>query len=361
MSVERDRAFLRRAARLALRGHGGAEPNPMVGCVIVRDGRVVGEGYHRRCGGPHAEAVALARAGEAARGATAFVTLEPCDHHGRTPPCSGALLAAGVRRVVYATPDPHRLAAGGAARLAAAGVAVERLALPETDELNRPFLHRLATGRPWVVAKWAQTVDGRIATATGASRWLSGARSRGLVHRERGRVDAILTGIGTALADDPRLTARSSRPRRRPRRVLVDPELAAPDGLALFDLAEAPTTIACRPDRLESARADELRGRGLDLVATGPDGALAPALVALAERYGAATALVEAGGGLLGRLFAEELVDECLVFVAPLLVGDEAAPGPARGARSDRVEDLRRLRLLAVRRRGEDAFLHYRR
>ena len=360
MSGDADRAFLRRAVRLALRGRGGAEPNPTVGCVLVRDGRIVAEGFHRRCGEAHAEAMALARAGAAARGTTAYVTLEPCDHHGRTPPCSEALIAAGVARVVYATADPHPKARGGAARVEAAGIAVERLAIPEADELNRPFLRRVATGLPWVIAKWAQTLDGKIATASGDSKWLSNARSRALVHRERGRVDAIVTGLGTVLADDPRLTARGRGRRRVARRVVVDPRLALPDGRALLDLRDAPLAIATLEANRESPRGRELAARGVEFLPLGPSGDVRPALAALAERHQAATILVESGGGLLGRLFRENLVDECLVFVTPLVAGDPAAPGPVRGLTSDRVADLRRFRLVDSRRRGDDAVLRYR-
>jgi diaminohydroxyphosphoribosylaminopyrimidine deaminase/5-amino-6-(5-phosphoribosylamino)uracil reductase len=360
MSDADDRAFLRRAVRLALRGHGGAEPNPMVGCVIVRDGRVIAEGFHRRCGEAHAEAMALARAGDAARGATAYVTLEPCNHHGRTPPCSEAMRAAGVARVVYASGDPHPKAQGGAARLAAAGVAVERVPLPEADELNRPFLKRIATGLPWIVAKWAQTLDGKIATASGDSRWLSNPRSRSLVHRERGRVDAIVTGIGTVLADDPRLTARGRGRRRVARRVVVDPDLALPDGRALLDLSPAPLTVATDARRIDSPRGRELSGRGVELLPLSADGGLEGVFRELAARHGVATALVESGGGLLGQLFRAGLVDECLVFIAPLLAGDTNAPGPVRGLAAERVADLRRFRLLESRRRGDDVLLRYR-
>jgi diaminohydroxyphosphoribosylaminopyrimidine deaminase/5-amino-6-(5-phosphoribosylamino)uracil reductase len=339
VSGEADRAFLRRAVRLALRGRGGAEPNPTVGCVLVRDGRIVAEGFHRRCGEAHAEAMALARAGAAARGTTAYVTLEPCDHHGRTPPCSEALIAAGVARVVYATADPHPKARGGAARVEAAGIVVERLAIPEADELNRPFLRRIASGD---------------------SKWLSNARSRALVHRERGRVDAIVTGLGTVLADDPRLTARGRGRRRVARRVVVDPQLALPDGRALLDLREAPLAIATLEANRESPRGRELVARGVEFLPLGPSGEVKPALAALVERHQVATILVESGGGLLGRLFRENLVDECLVFVTPLVAGDPAAPGPVRGLTSDRVADLRRFRLVDSRRRGDDAVLRYR-
>lgn len=332
----------------------------MVGCVIVdAGGRLVGEGHHRRCGGPHAEVEALRRAGSLARGGTAFVTLEPCAHHGRTPPCADALADAGVARVVYATPDPNPVASGGAARLRERGVEVAHRPTPECDLLNEPFLHRIATGRPWVIAKWAQTVDGRLATRDRDSRWISGARSRRLVHRERGRVDAILTGVGTVLADDPHLVARDGRRRRTALRVVVDPELALPLDRRVFDTGDAPTIVAGLPDRLASPAAERFAGRGVGVLPLGPDGSLRPLL----ERLGAmqvATLLVEAGGGLLGKLLAEDLVDEALVFVAPLVAGDDRALA-IRGRAPAAIAELRRWRLLGLHRRGEDALLRLRR
>ena len=223
-SDELDRSRLEHAARLALRGHGEAEPNPSVGCVIAdASGRVVSEGRTDRVGGPHAEVVALRGAGKAARGGTAWVTLEPCNHHGRTPPCVDAMIDAGVARIVIGTRDPNPVAAGGLDRLRAAGIEVVlRDDVDSVRRLHASFRHRIGTGRPWVVAKWAETADGDLVAPPGRPRTISSRASHRLVHRERGRVDAILTGIGTVLADDPRLDARVRRPRRRPIRVVVD-------------------------------------------------------------------------------------------------------------------------------------------
>src|SRR5262249_11888135 len=203
------------ALHRAGRGRGGAEPNPLVGAVVVRDGKVVGEGWHRRYGEAHAEVNALAAAGEAARGATLYVTLEPCCHHGKTPPCTDAVLRAGIARVVAAMSDPFPQVSGqGTAQLRAAGVSVEvGLGEKEARRLNAPYLKLLATGRPYVHAKWAMTLDGKIATRTGDSKWISNRASRARVHELRGRMDAILVGIGTALAGDPLLTARPPGPR----------------------------------------------------------------------------------------------------------------------------------------------------
>src|SRR3954466_722160 len=224
-------SWMERALALAERGRGAVEPNPLVGAVVVRDGTCVGEGWHQRYGGPHAEVHALAAAAEAARGATLYVTLEPCCHFGKTPPCTDAVLAAGVRRVVASMADPFpRVAGGGLDRLRAAGLEVEvGLLEDEARRLNAPYLKRLTTGLPYVTAKWAMTLDGKTAVASGDSRWISGPRSRALVHELRGRMDAILVGIGTALADDPLLTARPPGPRVACRVVL--------DGAARLDLA----------------------------------------------------------------------------------------------------------------------------
>lgn len=366
MPAEADaRRFLLAAAKLALRGHGGAEPNPMVGCVIVRDGAVVGRGWHRRCGEAHAEVNALLDAGDRAHGATAYVTLEPCNHHGRTGPCSHALIAAGVSRVVFATRDPNPTASGGMQALLAAGIEAIHHPLPETDDLNAPFLKRVATNLPWVTAKWAQTLDGSIATRTGESQWISCETSRRRVHRERARVDAILTGMGTVRADDPRLTARGTPILRRARRVVVDRDLDLDAGSALVrTLDRAPLTVACsRGAHAERhAHADLLRGLGVDVLAIddGTEG-LTALLRDLHARLGVSTVLVESGGGLLGKLLAAGLVDELWAFVAPMLVGDAQAPGPVRGLDPAVLDDCTRWRMTSMARSGVDVELRLRR
>lgn len=366
--VGEDRRFLRRAARLALRGHGGAEPNPMVGCIVTaRSGDVVGWGYHRRCGDAHAEVHALRMAGSAARGATAYVTLEPCNHTGRTPPCAEALVAAGVARVVIGRRDPHPDAAGGAERLRKAGLSVDVLDDdPFVTSITDPFVHRVRTGLPWVTAKWAQTVDGRIATRTGESRWISSAASRRLVHRERGRVDAILTGIGTVIADDPMLTARDVRIRRTARRVVIDPKLQMPLEARLMQKAnEYPTTIACHETLLEAGaeKARLVHEAGVELIGIPLDGEalpLEPVLRALADRHDATNVLVEAGAGLLARLFEQQLVNDVWVFIGPRLLGDERALPAVRGRAAPSLGDAVPFRLLEQRRRGDDIVARYR-
>ena len=364
---ERDHHLMTMAARLALRGHGGAEPNPLVGCVIAgADGGVVGWGYHRRCGGPHAEIHALRRAGPRAAGATAYVTLEPCDHTGRTGPCTEALIRAGVGRVVVARRDPSADAGGGARRLERAKIAVEPIACPVAAAVSDPFVHRIRTGLPWVIAKWAQTVDGRIATRTGRSRWISSPASRRLVHRERGRVDAILTGIGSVLADDPRLTARGVRVRRVARRVVIDPDLRIPvDGKLLTTARAVPTIVVCDEDarRRHRDRADRAVAAGAALMSVpAPDGELplATVLRRLRDEHEVATVLVEGGGRVLGRLFRDGLVNEAWVFVAPMILGDDRAVPCVSGLVVDDLADAPPLTLVSHHRRDGDIVLHYR-
>lgn len=360
-----DRKFLLAAIRLAERGHGGAEPNPMVGCVIVHSGHIVGRGFHARCGEAHAEVNALFDAGGSARGSTAYVTLEPCSHHGRTGPCTQALKAAGVTRVVFATRDPHPAASGGMDALRAAGITVEHAPLPEADDLNAPFLTRVLEGRPWVTAKWAQSLDGAIATSTGESQWMSCAQSRRRVHRERACVDAILTGMGTVRADDPLLTARGVRVLRRARRVVVDRRLELSLESALVrSIGIAPLTVACSAQAcLEHAdHADALRAAGAQIVemADGADGWRA-LLHHVHEAHQTSTLLVESGGGLLGKLIEAQLVDEVWAFVSPRLMGDARAPGPVRGLDPLRLADATRWRVASCGRSGDDVELRLRR
>ena len=368
-----DLRHMQHAARLALRGHGGAEPNPMVGCVIVAPSasrEVVGWGYHKRCGEAHAERAALDRAGSRARGVTAYITLEPCSHHGRTPPCTDALIAAGIARVVMARRDPNPLAAGGATRLRAAGITVDFIECPHAAAVSEPFVHRMQTGLPWVIAKWAQSIDGRIATSRGESKWISSDRSRRMVHRERGRVDAILTGIGTAIADDPLLTARGVRRRRIARRVVIDPQLKLPIGARLMtSIDQAPLTIAClqRTMDLQHERARELRGLGVELIGFAPQDhgestelPLGELLRELVKQHDVTSVLVEAGTGLLSRLFQRRLVNEAWVFTAPFVIGEADSKRFTTAAIMSELSDNDRWRLFDVRRRAGDVVAHYR-
>jgi diaminohydroxyphosphoribosylaminopyrimidine deaminase/5-amino-6-(5-phosphoribosylamino)uracil reductase len=360
MSSERlgapdDGAFMRRALALAERGWGRTAPNPMVGAVVVRDDAVVGEGWHAEFGGPHAEVDALRNAGERARDATVYVTLEPCVHHGKTPPCTDALLAAGVRRVVVACEDPSPVARGGARRLREAGVevtvGVEEVA---ARELNAPFFHALASDRPFVRLKLALSLDGAIADHTRQPGWLTGEPARHEVHRLRADADAIAVGIGTVLADDPELTVRHAPPPRiAPARVVFDTSARLPRTSRLASTArDIPVFVLCWAP--EPAHAAALEHLGITLIhaATARD-----ALIALRER-GVRSLLVEGGATLAVALVQDALVDRLVIFRAPLVLGAGSLNAFGTAA-AVRAADARRWRLIESRRFGEDEMTVY--
>ncbi len=345
-----DHAHMARALQLAGRGLFTTSPNPRVGCVIVRDGTVVGEGWHERAGTPHAEVHALQQAGEAARGAIVYVTLEPCSHHGRTPPCAEALVKAGVARVVAAMRDPNPLVAGGGIdMLTLAGIRAD-VGLMETEAraLNPGFISRMTRNRPWVRLKTASTLDGKTALENGASQWITGAAARADVQRLRARACAILTGSGTVRADDPKMTVRDLDIGRQPLRVIVDSALATPPTAAIL-----PALIACHS--ADPARRAALEAAGAEVVAL-PDARgrvdLAGLLVLLAQR-GVNELHVEAGAGLNGALLEAGLVDEWIAYVAPMAVGD-AARGLFATAPLTALADASRFRLADVRQLGSD-------
>jgi diaminohydroxyphosphoribosylaminopyrimidine deaminase/5-amino-6-(5-phosphoribosylamino)uracil reductase len=318
----RDRAFMRRALDLAKLGWGQTAPNPMVGAVVVRGGVVVGEGYHARYGGDHAEVAALRAAGPLARGASVYVTLEPCSHFGRTPPCADALIEAGVSRVVAGAPDPNPDAAGGAGRLREAGidvvVGVEEQAI---RELNAPFFHAFHSDRPWITLKLAVSIDGAITDATRTAGWLTGPESRREVHRLRAGADAVAVGSGTALADDPQLTVRDvPPPRLPPRRVVFDSALRLPRSSRLVRTArEVPTTVVTtrRVKSADAPRVTALEGAGVRVLTAD---SLSEALRML-RADGARSMLVEGGAHLAASLLAAGVVDRLIIFQAPVVLG----------------------------------------
>jgi diaminohydroxyphosphoribosylaminopyrimidine deaminase/5-amino-6-(5-phosphoribosylamino)uracil reductase len=342
---------MERALRLARRGLGGTSPNPLVGAVVVRGGRIVGEGYHHRAGEAHAERLALERAGKLARGATLYVSLEPCHHKGRTPPCTEAVLAAGVRRVVYALADPNpRVPGGGGEFLRSQGLEVASGLLEEQSRvLNEVFVKWVTTGLPFVYLKAAMSLDGRIATRTGDSRWISNETSRAWVHRLRGRVDGILAGIGTVLADDPLLTPRTpGRRKRSPLRVIVDPRLQTPPEARLFS---DPTPVLIAGGAEAPARKREaLRQRGaevLSLPTVRGRLVLRPLLQHLGQRP-VTSLLVEGGAELYASFLNEGLVDKLFLFYAPILIGGAGAKGMIGGLGPAKVAEAVKLKSVKV-------------
>jgi diaminohydroxyphosphoribosylaminopyrimidine deaminase/5-amino-6-(5-phosphoribosylamino)uracil reductase len=331
--TEIDHSAMRRALELAALGLNTAHPNPRVGCVLMQGDRVVGEGWHRRAGEPHAEVHALAQAGEAARGATAYVTLEPCAHHGRTPPCADALVAAGVARVVAAMADPFPAVDGaGLARLRAAGIAVEcGLLEAAARELNLGFVSRLTRHRPWIRVKLGVSLDGRTALADGRSQWITSDAARLDVQHWRARSSAVLTGIGSVLADNPRLNVRlPGIEHGMPERIVLDSAARLPPGSRLLD-EPGPILLISGPNAAERT---DLAGRVEQISVPAPGGRLQLARVAFAlAQRGHNEVLVEAGATLAGAFIAAGIVDELIWYIAPKLLGAGARsalalPGP---------------------------------
>lgn len=372
--TDAEAGYMRRAIELAERGQGRTAPNPPVGCVLVKDGAIIAEGWHDRYGGLHAEAMALAALppGEA-RGATAYVTLSPCATHGKQPPCADALAQAGVREVVAATVDPNPKNASGLDKLKTLGVPSRHgLLREEAEYAARGFFQRFRNGRPYVQLKYAMTLDGKIAASGGDSRWVTSPASREIVHDQRSRADAIMVGIGTALADDPLLTVRDPAWSRRggvdchrqPRRVVVDSGLRLPPSAAMLRDRDAPLPggrvfVAC----LESAdpdSGDQLEAAGAEVLRLPPaqnGGVSLAALLGELGKRGVDVVYCEGGSGLAAGLVAEELVDELIVFIAPKIVGGADAPGPVGDLGIAKMADARHLAVRETRRIGDDLMI----
>jgi diaminohydroxyphosphoribosylaminopyrimidine deaminase/5-amino-6-(5-phosphoribosylamino)uracil reductase len=355
----RERAFMRRALTLARKGLGRSSPNPAVGAVVVKDGRIVGRGYHALAGTPHAEVHALRQAGELARGASIYVTLEPCNHQGRTPPCTGAILQAGIRRVVYGASDPNPKAQGGGAFLRSQGLEVLGGLLAE-DCLaeHRFFLTSVGLGRPHVILKTAATLDGRTAARTGDSKWVTGPAAREEVHRWRDWCDAICVGSGTACTDDPQLTCRV-KGGRDPLRVIVDTGLKLPPTAKVINPASsAGCLLACGPNPPVRRRVRlEKEGAQVLPLPAGPGGVDLQALLAELHRRGITSILLEGGAGLAWGFLAAGLVDEVMYFLAPKLIGGASAPGMIGGAGFEKMAQALALGPVSVKRFGEDLCL----
>jgi diaminohydroxyphosphoribosylaminopyrimidine deaminase/5-amino-6-(5-phosphoribosylamino)uracil reductase len=360
-----DTHYLRRALQLAEEGRGYVEPNPMVGCVIVRGEEIVGEGFHEAFGGPHAEVQALQDAGTKARGSTLYVTLEPCCHQGKTPPCTKAVIAAGVKRVVAAMRDPFpQVAGGGFAELERAGIEVVSGVLQqEAEELNAPYLKLIRTGRPWVIAKWAMTLDGKIATSSGESKWISGPESREIVQQLRSRMDAIVVGRRTAELDDPLLTARlpaDQKPARVATRIVIDSSASLPLSSQLVRTArEVPLLIAVATDA-KASQVLQMTAAGVEVVQLSGSSHQDRLLQLLDElgRRRMTNILVEGGSQLLGSLFDAGQVDEVHCFIAPKIFGGSSAASPIDGqgvlAPSAALQFIHPVRRTI----GEDIYIH---
>lgn len=359
---------MKMALELAARARGRTSPNPMVGAVVVKDNRIVGQGYHARAGTPHAEVLALAEAGNEARGATLYVTLEPCCHHGRTGPCAEAVIAAGVAKVFIAMLDPNPLVSGGGIRrLKEAGVeVVTGIMEEEALELNEVFIKYITTGLPLVVAKAAMSLDGKIATHTGKSKWITGPEARAYGHCLRDWYDAILVGIGTVRADNPSLTARPATGKGRdPVRIILDSMANTPfDANVLTQHSGAPTIIAttagASPERLEALRQ---AGAEVLVVNEGPRVELAK-LVRILGKQEITSLLIEGGAGVHGSALAAGIVDKVVWFIAPKIIGGQEAPGPVGGRGAGDLSEAAELERVKVSRMGPDfcieGYLNYR-
>jgi diaminohydroxyphosphoribosylaminopyrimidine deaminase/5-amino-6-(5-phosphoribosylamino)uracil reductase len=355
-----DTWHMRRALELARQGQGHVEPNPMVGCVIARGAEIIGEGWHRRHGGPHAEIEALRLAGRRATGATMIVTLEPCCHQGKTPPCTRAIIEAGIGRVVVAGRDPFPQVDGGGVReLTAAGIAVETgLLEAEARRLNAPYLKLLGTGRPWIIAKWAMTLCGKTATRTGSSQWISSDESRRIVHELRSRVDAVVVGRETVRRDDPLLTARPPGPRLATRVVLDTAASLSSESRLVGTAEEAPVLVAVgrqapEPDRQRLVRA------GCEVFVC-PGDSHAARLETLLDELGRrrwTNILVEGGGRLLGSLLDAGWIDEVHAFIAPKLVGGADARAPIAGEGVAEIAQALTLNDIEIRQVGSDVYI----
>ncbi len=354
--------YMQRALDLAAQALGRTNPNPMVGAVIVKDGQTVGEGYHHQAGTPHAEIHALNQAGELARGATLYVTLEPCSHFGRTPPCADAVISAGVAKVVIATLDPNpRVAGDGLRKLTAAGIEVEVGILePEARRLNQVFFKYIQTGRPYVALKTAMTLDGKIAASSGDSRWVTGESSRHYVHQLRNTHDAILAGIGTVLKDDPLLNTRlDAENKKDPVRIIIDGSLQLPLNSNIARTAERQKTVLFCSNKSNPKLQLKLESQGLEIISLDCDPELVPleTVLDIMGDMGICSLLVEGGGEINAYLLENNLVDKCYWFVAPKLVGGRSAPSPVGGRGQALMGDALELQSIELQRFDRDILI----
>ena len=355
--------YMARALELARRAAGFTSPNPTVGAVIVKNGKIIGEGYHRAAGLPHAEIEALRMAGENARGATMYVTLEPCNHHGKTPPCTEAIIEAGIAAVHYAIPDPNpHVSGGGHRRMAAAGIEVSAgIGAAEARHQNRFFLHAVTTGKPYTIAKFAMSLDGKIATRTGHSQWISGTEARETAHRLRQLCDVIAVGAETVIADDPQLTVRlPDVTPAHPVRLVLDSGGRVPLSAKIFSPDLPGKTIVAATDRFPAERRRRLDACGIETLILPPDPAGRVSLASLLDelgRRGYNSLQIEGGGTVLGAFFDGGLVNEVWAFIAPLVIGGTDAPTAVGGTGAARLSNALQLRDVTITRVGSDFLL----
>ena len=355
-----DENFMRIALDLAEKGRGCVEPNPLVGAVIVNSGEIVGQGYHEYFGGPHAEANAIAVAGDRCKGATLYVTLEPCTHFGKTPPCVDAVKSSGIKRVVVATADPNPINNGKGIRLLReAGIGViEKVLDEQAGKLNAPFFKLITTKTPYIIAKWAMTLDGKIATRTGDSRWISSEESRQYVHKKRAMVDAIVVGTKTVLRDNPLLTCRIEGG-RNPKRVVVDARAELPLCSRLVQTAKDADVFVATTSAASAERIRKLETFGCKMIELkgGPGGVDMLSLIQTLGMMNLTNVLIEGGGTLLGTFFDKKLVDRVMVFVAPHIVGGAEAKTPVMGIGVEKITDSLHLEDILISKFGDDILI----
>lgn len=354
-----DEDFMRLALQLAEKGRGSTSPNPMVGAVIVKDGIIVGKGYHKAAGMEHAEVEAIKDAGEKTKDATLYVSLEPCNHYGKTPPCTDLILKSGIKKVVVAVKDPNPLAAGGLKRLEEAGVET-RVGVLEEDakRLNEAFFCYVTKKKPFVIWKAAMTLDGKIATATGDSRWVTSKSSRRLVHKLRSYVDAIVVGKGTLAADDPELTVREAEAQKKPLRVIFDSHLSLPLTLKVFNDQKA-LTLVYATNNAPLTKKEALNAQGVEVVLTSEKEGRVNIREALNDLYNRqiTSLLLESGGELTFSFWEEEMVDKIFLFIAPKIVGGRTAPTPVSGKGKEKMEDAFKVSCWEWAKSGEDLLI----
>lgn len=359
MVPESDRHYMKLALNLALKGEGRTNPNPVVGAVVVKSGEVVAKGYHQKAGLPHAEIIALRKAGDMARGADLYVNLEPCCHHGRTPPCTEAIIASGIKKVILGIRDPNKLVSGRGIRfLRKKGVEVVVGVLRrDCEKINEPFIKYITTGRPWVILKSAFSLDGKIATRTGDSRWITGPQARAYAHRLRSRVDAVLVGAETVRLDDPQLTVRPKKKGvQNPTRIVVAGKTNISASAKIFNNAHKERVIYAATASLSLSEKKKIQGIGVEvlIIKRKKDQVDLSLLMGKLGDMGVSSVMIEGGSEISGTAFKEKLVDKVIYFLAPKIIGGKNAPGPIGGQGIAKLKEFVKVKEMSVARLGND-------